>query len=40
MKKFEVVTDIYFGENALNRLKELTYQKFLSYRIPLWWKAV
>jgi alcohol dehydrogenase class IV len=27
MKKFEVVTDIYFGENALGRLEQLEYKK-------------
>ena len=34
MKKFEVVTDIYFGENALNRLKELSYQRVFIISDP------
>ena len=34
MKKFEVVTDIYFGENALNRLKELSYQRVFIVSDP------
>ncbi len=34
MKKFEVVTDIYFGENALDRLSELSYKKVFIISDP------
>lgn len=34
MKKFEVVTDIYFGENALNRLKDLEYKRVFIISDP------
>ena len=34
MKKFEVLTDIYFGENALARLSELTYEKVFIVSDP------
>ncbi len=34
MKKFEVVTDIYFGENALDRLKKLEYKNVFIISDP------
>ena len=34
MKKFEVITDIYFGENALDRLSQLQYKKVFIISDP------
>ncbi len=34
MKKFEVITDIYFSENALNRLTQLEYKKVFIVSDP------
>ncbi|MBR6765414.1 MAG: iron-containing alcohol dehydrogenase [Clostridia bacterium] len=34
MKKFEVITDIYFGENALDRLSQLDYKKVFVVADP------
>ena len=34
MKKFEVMTDIYFGESALDRLSQLGYEKVFIFADP------
>jgi alcohol dehydrogenase class IV len=34
MKKFEVITDIYFGESALDRLSQLEYKRVFIISDP------
>ena len=39
MNTFEMKTAIHFGDNALDRLKEIPYKRVLIIQIHLWYKV-